>query len=84
MTQEVTGRKKVARVLQSCLALGEGRVVTSADDLLPALAGVVRSAQIPALPAHLAFIDQTCDTGALLGAEGYALTSLQVRRGVTE
>lgn len=84
MSQEVTGRNKVARVLQSCLALGEGRVVTSADDLLPALAGVVRSARIPALPAHLAFIDQTCDTGALLGAEGYALTSLQVCRGVTE
>jgi hypothetical protein len=51
----------------------------SADELLPALGKAVRRAAVPALPAHLAFVEETCDTGALLGAEGYALTSLQVR-----
>jgi hypothetical protein len=78
MSREVTGRKKVQRVLGACLALGEGNLVMTADELLPALGRVVRLARVPALPAHLAFIEETCDTGALLGAEGYALTSLQV------
>ncbi|GAB5033355.1 vps9 domain-containing protein 1 [Nannochloropsis oceanica] len=78
MSREVTGRKKVQRVLGACLALGEGNLVMTADELLPALGRVVRLARVPALPAHLAFIEETCDTGTLLGAEGYALTSLQV------
>ena len=78
MSREVTGRKKVQRVLGACLALGEGNLVMTADELLPALGRVVRLARVPALPAHLAFSEETCDTGALLGAEGYALTSLQV------
>jgi len=78
MSREVTGRKKVQCVLGACLALGEGNLVMTADELLPALGRVVRLARVPALPAHLAFIEETCDTGALLGAEGYALTSLQV------
>jgi hypothetical protein len=79
LAAECTGRRKVRRVLRCCLALGEGqgRVMT-ADELLPALGKAVRRAAVPALPAHLAFVEETCDTGALLGAEGYALTSLQV------
>ena len=83
MSLEVTGRKKVQRVLRACLALGEGNVVMTADELLPAMGRVVRLARVPYLPAHLAFIEETCDTGALLGAEGYALTSLQVGRSST-
>lgn len=78
MSREVTGRKKVQRVLGACRALGEGNLVMTADELLPALGRVVRLARVPALPAQLAFIEETCDTGTLLGAEGYALTSLQV------
>jgi len=79
LAAECTGPRKVRRVLRCCLALGEGqgRVMT-ADELLPALGKAVRRAAVPALPAHLAFVEETCDTGALLGAEGYALTSLQV------
>lgn len=77
---ECTGPRKVRRVLRCCLALGEGEGrVMSADELLPALGKAVWRAAVPALPAHLAFVEETCDTGALLGAEGYALTSLQVR-----
>jgi hypothetical protein len=51
----------------------------AADELLSLLGRAARLARVHKLPVHLAFIEHMADTAALLGAEGYAVTSLQVR-----
>jgi hypothetical protein len=53
----------------------------SADDLLPLLGHVVLEARVPNLPSELAFIEAFCTDDRLMGAEGYALRSVQVRTG---
>lgn len=80
MVGERTGSKKLQAVTQAVMALGQGDLGLTPDELLPLLVLSVRQAEVKDLYAELAFIEEFSDVRQLLGAEGYAYVSVQVRK----
>ena len=64
-----------ARCLEALGDSDEGPLVT-ADVLLPRAVACVAEAKVPHLRAELAYVDAFARDDVLLGAEGYALTTL--------
>lgn len=77
---QATGPGKLQHVTRAVVALGQGDMSLTPDELLPLLVLAVRRAGVPCLHAELAFIEEFSDVRQLLGADGYAFTSLQVCR----
>ena len=76
LSKSRTGYDKLRCLVTTCERLTANKHVT-ADELLPRFAQALVQARTPKLPAELVFIEHFCDRQMLLGAEGYALTTIQ-------